>query len=282
MPEAVLGRFYGLFRALGLVAGIAFFFKLMGVAEAHIAWVFLGIAALYGVGFSLMCWKVKEGDYPPPPAEGAGHFSAIRTYFKEGFGNSYYYWFFAVIVFGGLCSLPFNIYSFYYAQSVGVTTALYGKYLALTYACSLLLSYPLGVLADRFHPLRLSMVFLALYVVVMTCGGFLVGNASSFALFFVIHGVVSGSFLTASASIWQRMLPRSKFAEIGSVAGIFGNISLMLAAPTVGAFLDHVHHDYRYTFFACALLTSAALVSYLGLYHRAKAFGAPDRYIAPV
>ncbi len=282
VPEVVLGRFYGLFRALGLIAGIVFFFKLMGVAEAHSAWVFLGIAALYGIGFSLMCLKVKEGEYPPPPAASPGRFSAVRTYFKEGFSNSYYYWFFAAIVFGGLAALPFNLYSYYYAQSIGMGTAGYGKYIALTYTCSLLLSYPLGICADRFHPLRVSMVCLALYAAVMVCGGVLVGGASSFAFFFLLHGVVSGSFFTASASIWQRILPRAKFAEIGSVAGVLGGIGTMIAAPAVGAFLDHAHHDYRCTFYISAALTALAFTAYLGLYRRFIGYGGPDGYVAPV
>jgi len=284
VPEAVIGRFYGLFRALSLIAGIAFFFKLLGVAEAHVAWVFLGIGGLYGVGFSLMCLKVKEGEYPPPPApvEGRRHFSAIKTYFKDGFGHSYYLWFFAICVFGGLASLPFNLYSFFYAKSIGMSTDAYGKYIALTYACSLLLSYPLGIWADKFHPLRLSMVCLAIYAVVMLCGGIFATNVSMFALFFVIHGVVSGSFFTASASIAQRVLPRLKFAEICSVAGVLIGLCNMVFAPACGMFLDHMHHNYRYTFFACAFLTLLALGSYWGLYRRFLSYGGPDHYVAPL
>jgi len=284
VPQAVVGRFYGLFRAVGLIAGIAFFFHVMGQAEAHFSWIFLGIGAIYGVGFLLMCLNVKEGEYPPLPAVPArerGHFFAIRTYFKAGLGNSYYLWFFAATILGGLCSFPFNLYSLFYAKSIGMSMDTYGKCIALTYTCSLFLSYPLGILADRFHPLRVSMAAMAVYALVMIGGGLLVRDASTFGVALIVHGVISGCMFTAWASLAQRLLPREKFAEIGSVGGVLGAITGMVMAPLFGVFLDHVHHNYRYTFFACGVLTLAALWAYWLLHRRFMALGGPKSYVAP-
>lgn len=67
VPQELLGRFFGLFRALSLIAGILFNYWVFGKAETGYAWIFLGMAALYGVGFTMMCCNVKEGKYPPPP-----------------------------------------------------------------------------------------------------------------------------------------------------------------------------------------------------------------------
>ncbi|HEY8967093.1 MAG TPA: MFS transporter [Candidatus Methylacidiphilales bacterium] len=284
VPQEVVGRFYGLFRAVSLVAGIAFFFKLMGKADAHPMAVFLAIAVLYGVGFLLMCLKVKEGEYPPPPEPRGGQrgfFAAAAAYFKDGFGNPYYLWYFAAVGFGNLATLPFNLYSFYYAQSMGLDADAFGKCIAATYACSLLLSYPLGALADRVHPLRLTLACLALYAVVMACGGLFARTTPLFVAFFILHGVASGSLFTASASLPQRLLPRAKFAEIGSVSGIIQALSMMAVAPLFGKFLDLTHHAYRYTFPACAVLTTLAFGAHFGLYRRFMALGGPRRYAAP-
>jgi nitrate/nitrite transporter NarK len=206
----------------------------------------------------------------------------VFTYFRDGFGHSYYGWYFVAIVLGGLASLPFNLFSIYYAASIGMDVPTYGRCIALTYACSLVLSYPLGILADRFHPLRVTIVALALYAVVMACGGFLVRDSSTFFVALLVHGVVSGSMFTAWASLPQRLLPREKFAEIGSLGGVLQAISIMLLAPALGKFLDYTNRDYRSTFYLSCLLTLLALAAFTVLHFRFMALGGPKHYVAPL
>jgi MFS family permease len=67
VPAELLGRFFGMFRAVGLLAGIVFNVFLMGQAETYATAIFVGLAIVYVVGFSMMCWKVREGSYPEPP-----------------------------------------------------------------------------------------------------------------------------------------------------------------------------------------------------------------------
>ena len=282
VPQEIIGRFYGLFRAISLIAGILLFFNLKNNAETHSSWIFLGVGAVYGIGFLLMCLNVKEGKYPPPPAaEGPGVFFAVKTYFKDGFGHSYYLWFFAATVLANLAAFPFNLYSVFYAKSIGMDTNIYFKCLALTYVFSLFLSYPLGILADRFHPLRITMASLAVYAAVMAGGGLLVRNSSTFGVALIVHGVISGCLFTAMASLGQRLLPRNKFAEIGSAGGIIGAVSAIVLSPLLGQFLDFTHHNYRYTFFASVILTLLALGAFVVLHRRFMALGGPRNYVAP-
>ncbi|HEY0257557.1 MAG TPA: MFS transporter [Candidatus Methylacidiphilales bacterium] len=283
VPQKVGGRFYGLFRAASLIAGILLFFNLKENAETHFTWIFLGVGALYGIGFTLMCLKVKEGEYPPAPVAPGGPrvFAAVKTYFKDGFGHPYYLWYFAATVLANLSILPFNLYSVFYAKSIGMDMTIYWDCLGLTYVFSLVLSYPLGIFADRFHPLRVGISMLAVYAVAMICGGLLVRDSSTFSVALVVHGVLAGCLLTATASLGQRLLPRDKFAEIGSAGGIIGAVSAMLLAPIVGQFLDYTHHEYRYTFFFSASLTLMALGAFFILHGRFMALGGPRNYIAP-
>jgi Na+/melibiose symporter-like transporter len=284
VPQEVLGRFFGLFRAISLITGMVFFFWLMGKAEAYFFWIFLCVAFLYGLGFTLMCLNVKEGSYPPPPHPSGsqrGPLPAIKSYFKDGFGNPYFLWYFGATTFGGLSTGPFNIYSVYYAQSVSMSMDTYGKCLALTYGCSLCLAYPLGVLADRFHPLRVSLVVMAFYAGAMAYGFLCVHDAHIFGIALVVHGVVSGTFFTTSASLGQRLLPRAKFAEISSAGGILGSLAGIVMAPAIGTFLDYKHHDYRYTFLAGFCLAVLALIGLLVLHGKFMALGGPKHYAAP-
>ncbi|MCE0499544.1 MAG: MFS transporter [Methylacidiphilales bacterium] len=285
VPAEVLGRFFGLFRAVSLIAGMIFFFWLMGVAETHFTLIFLGVGVIYGVGFTLMCFKVKEGEYPPPPGvpgEAKNPLLAIKSYFKDGFGHSYYLWYFGATILAGIgVSTCFNLYSVFYAKSLSMDMTTYGKCITLTFFISLCLSYPLGILVDRFHPLRVSIFVLALYTGAMAYGFIFVHDAHVFAIALVVHGVVSGTFFTTSAALGLRLLPRSKFAEISSAGGVLGSLVGIATAPILGTFLDYMHHDYRYTFLAGFVFTAASAIAFLILQSKFMALGGPANYVAP-
>ena len=286
VPHPLLGRFYGLFRALSLIAGIIFYHWIFGGAETLYVWIILGMAMLYGVGFPLMCLNVKEGEYPPRPPmdEGRsihGAYSATQTYFQECFGHSYYLVYFGATVIAGAAMLPFNLFSVFYAKSVGMSMIAYGNCLALTYIISLTLAYPIGWLADRFHPLRLTIAVLAVYSVAILGSYVLVRNAWTFSIALLVHGVIAGTFGTAGASIGQRLLPKAEFAQFSSAGGILSSLCAMSMAPAVGLFLDHAHHDYRYTFLMNFYLSIVAVAALMLLYTKFMALGGPDNFAPP-
>ena len=283
VPHTLLGRFYGLFRALSLIAGMAFNYWWLGSAENHANWMFLGMAVIYGVGFTIMCFKVKEGNYPPPPpVEDRGHFLApVRTYFKESFAQPYYWWVFASIMFTWMAFVPFGLFSVFYAKSVHMDMATYGKLLALTYLCSLVLAYPLGMLADKLHPLRVSAWIMVLYALSTLGGGLFATDARGFAIALVIQGVLAGSWQTASASLAQRLFPQSRFAQLASAMGIIGGVTGVGLPPLVGWILDHTGHEYRYTFLMNSGFSVLALGFTAVLYRKFRARGGPDHYVAP-
>ena len=95
VPTEFLGRFFAMFRAVSLGCAFLFNYFVMGYAETHALVIFLGLAALYGIGLFSICLKVKEGEYPPPEAETSGPptvKSAVKTYFRECFSLPYYRW----------------------------------------------------------------------------------------------------------------------------------------------------------------------------------------------
>ena len=285
VPQAIIGRFYGLFRAFSLIAGIIFNYWMFGHVETYYVWVFLGIGTLYGVGFTMMCLKVKEGDYPPVLEEeqeaSMGFFAKVKIYFRECFGNSYYRCFFGACTLMGLAAMPFNLFSLFYAKSINMSLKTYGACLAATYVVSLTLAYPLGSLADKFHPLRVTIASILLYAIAMLLGGLYVHSAWVFGLALIAHGVLSGTYVTASASLGQRLLPRERFAELGSAGGIIGAISSAILAPVLGKVLDFSHHNYRLTFFMSAFLAAAAVIGLTALHRRFLALGGDKNYVAP-
>lgn len=285
VPTALLGRFYGLFRAVSLLVGILFNYYLMGKIEAHYQWFFAGIGLLYGVGFLAMCLKVKEGEYPPPPevesGRGGGFITGIKLYFKECYSNPYYLWIFGSYALLMVSLTPINTFSLFYAKSLNIGMEAYGKYLAVTYGVSLCLSYFLGALADRFHPLRVGIAGMSLYAALMLWGGLFISGESTFGVAFVAHGVLAGVFLTGTQSIGQRLFPKARFAQFSSAMWIVIATANMLIPPLAGRFLDYSGHVYRYTFLMGAAMAALGVMASVVAYRKFVALGGPVDYQAP-
>lgn len=289
VPTRFLGRFYGMFRALSLIAGMIFNYWLLARAESHTAWVFLGIAGLYAVGFTVMCLKVKEGKYPPPPPPPQAHpggvaggfFPAMRSYLRTCFTNRYYLLVFTVLTLSAVTFAPVFTFSVFFAKSVQMDMGTYGKCTALMLFISLCLAYPLGALADRFHPIRMGIAALVLHVGVTLWAGLCAKDAHTFAIALVSEGVLAGVWSTCTASLSQRLYPRARFAELASAQGILGAVASMGLAPMVGLFLDYTGHVYRYTYLISCGLTVLALVGLVALHARFMALGGVKNYQAP-
>ena len=285
VPRALIGRFYGLFRVVSLSAGIIFNGLVIGHAEQYYVTILVSVGLLFGLGITAMCLAVKEGEYPEPrqplPGEKRGFVVAVKTYARDCFSKPYYLWIYAAMGFALLAFGPVNLYSIYARESFGLSLATYGKYTYLAYCCSLLLAYPLGWMADRFHPLRMAVGTLVVYAVVMTVGYFGIVGPRSFGVVFLLHVVLSGCYFTGAAALGPMLFPKLKFAEFASAGAVLIAVGNILLGLVLGTFLDSVGHDYRYAFGLGAVLALLALGATLVVYRRFMALGGPVGYVAP-
>ncbi|CAN5717929.1 hypothetical protein BH09VER1_BH09VER1_34380 [soil metagenome] len=289
VPHELLGRFYGLFRAVSLVDGMIFNEWIYGHVSTHYTLIFLVIATFYGLFFMSVCLVVKEGEYPPPaPPEDTPQTSlAIRfkdevgRYFRECFSNKYYVTIFFLLLTMNLTFIPVNTFNMPFSLGLHVPEALYGHYLFLTYTTSLFLAPILGWLVDIFHPLRMVMAALVAYMVVTIWGGLFATTPDTFLIAFYAHGVVSGCFFTSAASLGNRLFPKSRFAQFSSAAGVLGSVAGIVFAPVMGKIIDLSGHMYRLTYFAGLGFSIIALILGLLVYRRFLQYGGPKNYIAP-
>ena len=284
VPVSFLGRFLGAFRAVSLGTAILFNYFLMGSAETHSLAIFVGLGSLYGVGMFMMCWKVKEGEYPPPidiPEEHKGIVSAVKAYFVECFSHPIYTWTIVAFTLCGVSVLGINIYGVFYAKSIGMSMALFGKCQALVSFISLFLSFVCGALSDRFHPIRTGMVSIALCMAIMLVGGFIATTVSVFATILVLNTIAIMSFNTFTLSLGLRLFPKTLYAQFNSAMQmVFGLVSMVLA-PATGIFLDCIGNDYRYVFFIGSGFAAAGLVSLGFVFHYFKKLGGDEDYQPP-
>ena len=295
VPREVIGRFFALFRIVSLLAGMIFLYSVFGRVEDHYVPVFLGIGVIYAIGFTAMCLKVKEGTYSAfasssaPPggatADRAGFFrrfwGGVRIYCRDCFALPYYRW---VCLSFGLTYMAggaFNSFYVFYAKSLGMSMTVLGKYGALQMLLSLLQAYPIGWLADRFHPLRVTIAALGLIFASTIAAFFLVHDATTFGISLVVCGMLSGTWLTASAALPAVLFPPAKFAVFNSAQLTARSIGTLLAGAACGWMLDRLHHQYRYLYLWWCVFALVALVATFAVHRGFRRYGGPGHYVAP-
>jgi hypothetical protein len=286
VPRQFLGRFFGLFRAVSLGAGIIFNQWILGIAEEHFFAIFIGMGALFAVGVIIMCLMVKEGQYPPPVHDPddprtRGFFNNLRIYFEECYCHPYYLWIFLAFFFASTTFVPYNAFSLYYAKSINMDNQSYGRLIADSYKVSFVLAFPLGILVDRFHALRAAMLTLAIYASAVLYGWFFVHDAKTFAIALVVHTVLSGTYYTASASLGQVLYPKAKFGQYLSAGGTLGSLLGIIWNFCMGKILDISNHNYRLTFMMGLIFCGISLVLLVIVYINFKRHGGPHHYVAP-
>ncbi len=92
MPSHFLGRFQALSSVAGTFLNIFMNTYVNPHQLTHIKAIHVGVAILYFVGFGLVCWRVKEGQYPPVEdvTEKTSFFDQVKLYFKECFNHPIY------------------------------------------------------------------------------------------------------------------------------------------------------------------------------------------------
>ena len=143
------------------------------------------------------------------------------------------------------------------------------------------LSYFLGMLADRFHPIRMGIASTAVYGVLAFCGTFLISGHLSFAIVFILHGVISGCFSTLTASFGPRLFPRKYFAQFNSAMWILQSFTWMILTPVTGRILDLIDHRYNYTLFIGGICSIFGVAILCVVYRGFLKLGGDRNYQAP-
>ncbi len=300
VPRPVIGRFYAMFRAVSLIDGMIFNWFVLGYAESHFTVIFVWVSLVFGVGFTLMCFMVKEGNYPAPvnlnDHRSSGFFGAVGIYFRECFSQPHYLWIFAAFTLAGMAAGPVNSWILLYAKSIHMNLGKwdpsgigfgsyrlgYGGIITVTFICSLSLAYPLGSLVDKFSTMRMAIVAMTLYAVAMGISAIFIRGTTSFGWALFAHGVLSGTYFTAAASMSQALLPRAKFSQFASAGGLITHVIGLVWGPSLGAILDWTGSNYRITFVFSFVFATAAVILLLKVYFRYQAMGGPSGYVAPM
>ncbi len=272
IPQKVLGTYYGLYRAVGALGNLVFNRWILGWGETHTFHVYFLVGLLYAVAFYLIVWRVKEGEYPPPPPRNEANLGwrMIPVYFRECFSQRLHLNYYLInFCFWG-AGVPLSFLVFFatragqpdYAPTLGLTLDQFGEIKGWTYLITIPIYFLSGPVIDRFGALRLSVAGLIMTSLSYFCGYWFVQGATSLQIWWCVNQCVMAVHLVAICTVATLVLPRDKFGQFVSANVAFGFVSIGILHPLVGWILESVR-DYRYIYLLCGGFSGLASVACL-------------------
>lgn len=299
VPENLLARFMAWFRAIGTLSAALYSFFIFPLSGTHSMEIFIGAALLYLVGFGLMCFNVKEGEYPPPTALVGGRtgpLAAIATYGKETHAFPHY-WYLWINTFIGGIGGGAGTFALFFKLAIGLTMKDIGILAgALSIAVSVL-TLGAGWLADRYHPIRVVLVgsLIGLVVVHPLSMIWLFWQPAPNVVFWVMMAIsiCLSAPQMALTGMWDppmlmRLFPRTHYGQFCSINAVWRSVGGMCGGTLAGVFLDimtrYVGRDRAYFYLPIwgLIFSIPAFLLLFKLYQSWKRYGGDESYVPPV
>jgi hypothetical protein len=276
--------FLTLFRVVGNIGSFVFLFWGFTYLLKYPRRVCVGIGLFYLASFLLMCWRVKEGQYPPPDpaARGRGTLQTFALYFRE------------ILSFPLYRNYILAYAAFMFASSAGPMGVLFcsetlhlpgsiGKVGAWGGLTSAVLFFPMGYLCKKLAPLRVLFGCLAIFALMNLLSYFLLRGYKSWLVFTLLGQIPWTAYALALTAANMFIFPHQKFAQFSSGMNVLGyGVSLIIGSFLAGQFIDLVHNDYRMIFLWSAFWLTAGLIPMALVFRHYRRHGGPDHYVPPL
>ncbi|CAN5492454.1 hypothetical protein BH09VER1_BH09VER1_51940 [soil metagenome] len=281
VPSQFIGQFYGLFRVFGALAGMAYNYLIFGLAEHYMSLIFVTTALIYGGFILLMCWRVREGEYPPPASEPHEHWwNGIQNYLRECFGHSYYWWVFLAYSALGWGNAGNTFIVFFYRDDLGFSLDLIGKMNTWSSFFYLILAYPFGLLIDRWDSHRALILGTALTIVFSILMYFFAVDRTSAIIWTLLRNIPLALAGMALLKWTIEVYPKARYGQFGSAGALFSSLG-GIAASFCYPYWMNLAKGYNSFLLWNALFAGLGLAATLVVYRRWKALGAPAQYCPP-
>ncbi|HAU38463.1 MAG TPA: hypothetical protein DCX07_12210 [Phycisphaerales bacterium] len=282
VPGQFMGRFMSLFRVFGLAGLFVFSFFFMRLAEKHMTGVFFGVAAVYGLGFLVVCWKVKEPEYPPPTDQRTVNPIAVfASYARHCFRHPMYLWMYGAFAMYGISQVAGNLFDvLFMRETLGMDMATLGQVRAWTAIAVLPLAYFCGNLVDRWKSQRMIIVCALLLSVGKICGYLFITGPGTYVVWTIVYNVVAFFWGVTNAAFIVNMFPRDRYGQFVSCNVFISAVVVLIVTPLCGLFFDWMD-DYRYVYLWPSVLTLGVVLLMWKVNRHWHRCGGPDNYQAP-
>ena len=282
VPQGFMARFLAWFRIIGQIASFVFMWYIFPSIMTHRKEICVGLGLFYLIIFLLMCYKVKEGEYPPVvyAEKKPNLLQSYGGYFRCCLSVPIYRNFFIMGMCGGLFSGAGPFCLLFYTKTLMLNMDDLGKILAVTGAIGIFILAPMGWLCDKFSPIKIAIIGMAGMQSVAFLSFFFIHDKQSLITMLVLGSLISTAWAISSATVTMTLFPHAKFGQFFAATNVFGCGIGVLGSFLVGLFMDTMHSNYRMAFLWQGM-GILALIPLLLVYRDWKRFGGPDHYVPP-
>lgn len=297
VPTAFLGRFIGLFRVVSFSAGALYNYFIFQFAESHMREIITGAAVLYCVGFGLMLFMIKEGEYPPLEGEtkkesrGLG---GLKTFFRESFVSRIFWLMFLITSFQTAYT-SIGMFIVFFNKHMGLTLDHIGKMSAIISITTVLAMYVAAIYVDRWHPMRIS-AYGAVFGFIGVSMGWVwifVDIPGNFFFWLCLGSGVISAFQSAivggaSLPLYMRIFPQSRYGQFCSAQSLIRCIFGIVFGTLAGLYIDLVTYlcngsEFAYRFICLWQIIFAAVgvVLFIMMYREWYRLGGDSHFHPP-
>ncbi|KKS44670.1 MAG: hypothetical protein A2Y13_02260 [Planctomycetes bacterium GWC2_45_44] len=283
VPEQFMGRFMAWFQVVGTASGFLFYRYILGFSKTHMREIYFVIGLVYLISFLFMCWRVKEGEYPPPPehAHGKSIIGSVKVYLHECFGHSLYIWIFLGTATFMVAVVSTSAFGLLFARdTLGLSLDEIGKIQSWCMLLSFCLMIPMGYLSDKLHPLRIYIIGVAIFVVGMTVSFFAIHDKSTYFVYSLITTALYLFFAVSNVPMFIALVPREKYGQFSSANAIVNSLGIILGSFLAGKFFDIIG-NYRYLYIWVAFFGFLSLIPMFFVYREWSRRGGIKGYVPP-
>lgn len=293
IPDRVMGRFMALFRIVHMAAQYVFQTFIYSHALEHTRELYCAVGLGFLGGFYLMCWRVRESDYAPPPhGERLGFFGSISVYFRECFSKPH----FLFLNMRYACFTMAHVFPWYhmtygvflYRDSLGIPLDFIGRVNGWVYVMAAVILFPIGMLCDRISAVRFMLAGSLYNVPIALLAFFFMQDRTTFIVFTLLLGLGRIFFDGGTMPMHAELFPRTRYGQFGSANQLAASLIAMIGSFVLGLFLDWITKDgtiadnYRYVFLWLFLANLGGAVFMFLLYRSWRKHGGPNAYVAPI
>jgi nitrate/nitrite transporter NarK len=260
--------------------------------------IFVGAAILYAVGFTLLCFRVKEGEYPPPPkyVDGQqGFIAGLKTYCVECFSLRYYWFIFGMETFWAVAACV-GIFNLFFIEEIGLTLKQYGHIAACGGFVGMLLTYPAGMVADKYHPLRVEFIMMLIMVLLGPLNlAYLFIKMSPQTVYYyyfavMLIGLPAGTLYgAATLPAIMHLFPKDRFGQFSSAQAMVRSFGTIVGGLIAGGTFDLLKWIYDGSNFAYRWVPAwswcfqiLAFICLVNVYRGWKYYGGLKDYVPPL
>ncbi len=287
VPQEAMAWFLTLFRVVGVVAGAVFSWFFFRYIVTHPKILCVGAGLLFLISFMLICWRVREGDYPPPPPRPEhGFFRRMGEdygrYFRELFSVGIYrnYVFVFILFLAGGTAGAFGV--LFGTRTLGLSANDYGQILALATLVSGVVYIPMGYACKHWHAMGVSLASLALMALGQAAVYFFVWDRTGWLVYCLLAALPSVGWALGSFVLTMTLFPAEKFGQLSSSLNAIGYGSLVVTSYLVGRCLAPFGDNYRMAFLVGLICYAGALLPMYAVYRGWKRHGGPEHYVPPL